>query len=140
MFGETPSPSFIVIAGHHIDAVVPPSAGAGIVDVHVVLGPTVGRASLWGGYTYTDRPAADAPSAATPAGRYACCSSATTQSATSVATRLPVPRAALQLIGSGKRAILKIDMEELQLAGTSSAVVSVTLQKRVKVKVKVKVV
>ena len=34
--------------------------------------------------------------------------------------------------------MLKIDMEELQLAGTSSAVVSVTLQKRFTVKVKVK--
>ncbi|MDA9227088.1 hypothetical protein N9P34_00855, partial [Actinomycetota bacterium] len=137
--GETPSPSFTVIASNHINAVVPPSASAGTVNVHVILSPTLGRASLWGGYTYTDRPAADAPSAATPAGTLApVVLSATNQSATSVATRLPVPRAALQLIGSGKRAILKIDMEELQLAGASSAVVSVTLQKRVKVKVKVK--
>ena len=66
MFGDTPSPSFIVIAGHHIDAVVPPSAGAGIVDVHVVLGPTVGRASLWGGYTYLPV-AAPAPNQVLPA-------------------------------------------------------------------------
>ena len=66
MFGDTPSPSFIVIAGHHIDAVVPPSVSAGIVDVHVVLGPTVGRASLWGGYTYLPV-AAPAPNQVLPA-------------------------------------------------------------------------
>jgi len=134
MFGEIASPSFTVHSGQHIDAVVPPSATAGQVNIHIVLAPLVGRASLWGGYTYVDGPAASAPSA--PGALTPVASSATSQIATSVTTRLPVPRAALQLIGSGKSVTLKVDMEELQLAGANSAVVSVTLQKRFTVKFK----
>ena len=134
MFGETPSPSFTVIAGHHIDAVVPPSAVAGTVNVHVVLAPKVGRASLWGGYTYTDGPAVGAPS--TPEAATDAVPSATSQFTTPAMLKLRVPSTAMQLNVSGKTVTLQIDMEELQLTATDSAIVKVSLQKRVKVKVK----
>ena len=42
----------------------------------------------------------------------------------------------MQLNVSGKTVTLQIDMEELQLTATDSAIVKVSLQKRVKVKVK----
>jgi len=130
MFGDTASPSFTVRHGGHIDAVVPPSATSGPVDVHVILAPLVGRASMWGGYTYVDGPSS-VPGAQTP-----LVPSTTNQVATRVMTKFPIPRDALQLSGSGKTVTLKIDLEQLHFANTSSAVVSVSLLKRTKVKIK----